>query len=322
MRPVLLACLCAFAAQSALADWPFPHASGTVWEYSLTRATGAEDTAATSVPFTRRIASEAQGTESLRVENLIEGAVQSRETWQQAAGAAGSREQKEVPESPITLLPVHFEPGFSWTYTGNIAGVDFTIPQTVTGEEEVSVAAGTFHALRVHGEQGTTRRTITNRWFVPSVGWVKELVTERAPGGELLMQNTLELTKLPVSPQAPAAAETKRLEVSVSTSTGAGPLTVISADALQIVARWRAQGIAGTTKLKAIWIAEDTGNIAPPNYTVDETSSVLPADEAVGAFTLSRPVDGWAAGKYRVEFYLDEKLAETVKLTIAQQSGS
>jgi hypothetical protein len=31
---------------------------------------------------------------------------------------------------------------------------------------------------------------------------------------------------------------------------------------------------------------------------------------------LGRPPDGWAEGKYRVEFYVDDILTETVKVTI------
>jgi len=160
---------------------------------------------------------------------------------------------------------------------------------------------------------------VADRWFVRGIGPVKELVTERSPTGELLARNTLELVTLPSlsNRQAALPPEKKPLEASVSTSTDGDPLITISADALQIVARWRAHGLAQRAKIRAVWIAEDTGEIAPPDYKVDEATNIATAPDAFGTFTLSRPEDGWAAGKYRVEFYVGNVLTETVKLTIA-----
>jgi hypothetical protein len=117
----------------------------------------------------------------------------------------------------------------------------------------------------------------------------------------------------------PALVETepqsKRLEASVSTSSDGDPLSVISDDALQIVARWRGHGLQKNAKIRAVWIAQDTG-VAPVNFKVDEATAVAPISNAFGKFTLSRPSDGWATGKYRVEFYVDGDLTETVDLTV------
>jgi hypothetical protein len=38
--------------------------------------------------------------------------------------------------------------------------------------------------------------------------------------------------------------------------------------------------------------------------------------KSCGVFTLSKPDEGWAPGAYRVEFYVDDELSETVKLKI------
>src|SRR5205823_13959490 len=61
-------------------------------------------------------------------------------------------------------------------------------------------------------------------------------------------------------------------------------------------------------------------SVAPVDYKVDETTAIAPIGVAFGKFTLSRPPDGWATGKYRVEFYVDDELTETVDLTITPSS--
>ena len=35
-----------------------------------------------------------------------------------------------------------------------------------------------------------------------------------------------------------------------------------------------------------------------------------------GVFSLSKPTKGWPVGKYRVEIYVNDKLADTVKFTV------
>ena len=58
-------------------------------------------------------------------------------------------------------------------------------------------------------------------------------------------------------------------------------------------------------KVRAVWVAENIGDIAPPNYKIDEASAVVTAPDANGVFTLSQP-EVAGSGSYRVEFYLDE----------------
>jgi len=60
-------------------------------------------------------------------------------------------------------------------------------------------------------------------------------------------------------------------------------------------------GVGGD--VTCFWIAEDVGDVAPPNYLVDSvTVSVERGGE--GAFQLSRPTNGWPRGKYRLELNL------------------
>ena len=51
---------------------------------------------------------------------------------------------------------------------------------------------------------------------------------------------------------------------------------------------------------------------------IDEATTSATAPDSHGIFTLARPEDGWAPGDYRVEFYVDDALTETVKLKIAK----
>ena len=67
-----------------------------------------------------------------------------------------------------------------------------------------------------------------------------------------------------------------------------------------------------------VWIAEDIGDDFPQGYKVDEASTTVETQHARGAFTLARPEQGWAAGDYRVEFYIDDVFVDSAKLKIVK----
>lgn len=303
------------------AEWPFPTAPGTLWQYALTREPGSD-----TVSITRRVLSPQQIDEQsvIPLETAADGVLQSTELLKRDGEAVLATSRSSAGkltsfDPAVTVVPGKFEIGSPCDGDGEIAALTVVMPLKVIGEEEVRVPAGSFRAWRIHGEIRGTISTVADRWFVRGIGSVKESVTERSPTGELLARNTLELISLPTANSSESAAPgpKKLLEASVSTSTDGDPLTTISADALQIVARWRVHDVANKTKIRAVWTAEDTGEVAPPDYKVDEATSMTTDPNAFGTFTLSRPEDGWAAGKYRVEFYVGNILAETVKLTIA-----
>ncbi len=119
--------------------------------------------------------------------------------------------------------------------------------------------------------------------------------------------------------EKPTPSPAQTFDASVSTSTAGTSVRLIPPDALQIVARWRARNVPEHSIVRAVWIAEDTGGTAAPDYHVDEAHAEVPGTGGTGAFTLSRPPDGWAEGRYRVEFYLNDNLAATIKLTIGEK---
>jgi len=186
---------------------------------------------------------------------------------------------------------------------------------------------------------------VLDRWFVAGVGFVKETTVVRGPTGGLLQRATLELQKRPEviakpaatpSPSAappattpsppirgpeietkPAAAG-KKLIVEVSTDPAGGSKTEFKSDVENIYVRWHGRGLPQGARVRVAWIAEDVGDLVEPNFVVDETETEAPAPDSSARFTLGRPPDGWAEGKYRVEFYVNDELEETVRVTIVK----
>ena len=75
------------------------------------------------------------------------------------------------------------------------------------------------------------------------------------------------------------------------------------------------KGASIGTSVKSVWIAEDVGNKAPPNYKIDEKTLALPFSNT-GSFTLSEPNNRWPVGSYRLEIYIGSTLANTLKFTV------
>jgi len=302
-------------ASVAQAEWPIPTADRTTWQYALTREGETEPETLTRQVFAPRNADEQN---TLRIETAINGIAHSTEFLTNEGKAVLATAQRseggstEAFDPPITILPADLNFGAEWKYRGPVAGLDLNLPLKIVGEGEIEVPAGKFRALHFRGEKNDGFFTVADLWFVGGVGSIKETVTQRSPSGDLLNRNTIELVKLPALRQAEPA---KKLEASVSTSSNGDPLHVISADALQIVARWRGHGLRKNARIRAVWIAQDTG-VAPIDFKVDEATAVAPVGSAFGKFTLSRPPDGWATGKYRVEFYVDDEVTEMVELAI------
>ncbi len=94
------------------------------------------------------------------------------------------------------------------------------------------------------------------------------------------------------------------------------PITKYSTDTVKLEALWKGSGLKAGDKIRAVWIAEDLGIAEKNNSRITEsvTTAYKPDDD--GAFALGRPKEGWPSGKYRLEIYVNSKLAESVKFTI------
>ncbi len=93
------------------------------------------------------------------------------------------------------------------------------------------------------------------------------------------------------------------------------PATEFTPNTPAIFCVWRADGIQMGSPMRGVWIAEDVGKVAPPNYKIDEAAvKVIVANE--GYFSLSKPNNGFPAGKYRLEIYMGKDLLKTVPFTV------
>jgi hypothetical protein len=110
----------------------------------------------------------------------------------------------------------------------------------------------------------------------------------------------------------------KKLTVEVSSDPAGGLKTQFKSSIVNIYVRWHGHDLPEGARVRVAWVAEDVGDLVEPNFVIDETETVAPAPDASARFTLGRPPDGWAEGKYRVEFYVDDLPVETIKVTIGK----
>ena len=256
----------------------------------------------------------------------------------------GALEKLEPAE---TLVPAALKVGGAFDVDGDLAGVRLHQHYIVAADETVHVPAGAFRAFRLHCDAKSLMSTEADRWFAPGVGFVKNVTTIRGPSGGLLQRTTTELKKRPevivlpsptpkptatptatpsetaqtevtaspIDPTSPAPVG-KRLVVEVSGNPDAGMTTDFKSDVERIYVRWRGHDLPEGAKVRVAWVAEDVGGLVDPNFIVDQTETAVPSPNASARFTLGRPEDGWAEGKYRVEFYINDQLEEKIDVTI------
>lgn len=217
---------------------------------------------------------------------------------------------------PQTIVAAPLKADLSWEFAGTAGGSEVRQKYVVTGEEDVVVPAGRFRAFHIQGEQTVPDSTTIERWFVVGIGIIKDVTTTRNKDGDILRRIELDLKEKPKIGPRPEVKPAKKLSVGLS-SEAVGPFaTSFSTETAKLYARWQGRGLHNQANIRALWIAENVGDVAPANYTIDEATAVASIPDARGVFTLSRPDEGWAAGTYRVEFYVDDELIDTVKLKI------
>lgn len=136
------------------------------------------------------------------------------------------------------------------------------------------------------------------------------------------MKRLLIFSLLLVSCVAVNAGEKKLLRGAIAVDQETKPATSFAADVPKLYAFFIGDGLTTGDKLRGVWIAEDVGEATPKNTQIDETTLTVSKADQQGAFSLTKPTNGWPIGKYRVEMYLGEKLAETVKFTIGGKAGT
>ena len=104
-----------------------------------------------------------------------------------------------------------------------------------------------------------------------------------------------------------------KIQVRLATAPDGDAVTSFPSDAPKLYALFKTEGLKGGDKLRGAWIAEDVGDAAPKETKIDEKAFDLEGDTEDGVFSLSQPNKGWPAGKYRLEIYVGDALAQTVK---------
>jgi hypothetical protein len=345
----MIACTAVFARAEAL----LPTADGTTWSYELTEELGGPAAAApTTVPVVVSVGPQTfEGKEFSKFETRTDDVLTRTELMTldehglvcHVRGGKDGRMAKLDP--PQTLIPGTIKVGDAWESDGEVAGMEVRQRFKVVGEENIRVPGGSFRTFHIHCEDASVMSVVLDRWFFPGVGFVKETTVVRGPTGGLLQRATLQLQKPPVvvakpqsspspTPAPPTQTPTpplrgpeiqtvpaqagKKLIVEVSTDPAGGLKTEFKSNVDNIYVRWRGRGLPEGARVRVAWIAEDVGDLVEPNFIVDETESVAPTPDASARFTLGRPPDGWAEGKYRVEFYVNDELEETIKVTIVK----
>lgn len=355
MKKFGLAVLLALAGFAARAEPLLPTAEGTTWTFDSTEESGGPGAgpAVKSVVTVGVSRQTLDGKEFLKFETRTDNSLAKTELMTlddkglvcHARGGKEGRMAKLDP--PQVLVPGTVKIGDSWDSEGEVAGMEMRQHFTVVGEELVRVPAGSFRAFHIHCAESSVMSVSLDRWFVADIGFVKETTVVRGPTGGLLQRVALELQKRPEvvakpeatpSPTAAAAAPSptltppirgpaieiepatpgKKLIVEVSTDPGGGSKTEFKSDVENIYVRWHGRGLPPGAKVRVAWIAEDVGDLVEPNFVVDETETIAPDPDSSARFTLGRPPDGWAEGKYRLEFYINEELEETLHVTIVQ----
>ena len=221
---------------------------------------------------------------------------------------------------PQMMLTTPLTKGEHWKFEGTVGTANVSQHYEIAGEEDIDVPAGKFRAWRIHCEQTAPARATIDRWFVPGTGFVKVVTAVKGESGIALQKNSLNLKERPkieASPRKKEAPPAKKLSADVSNEANGAAQNSLKANAPAIYARWHGRDLRAEAKIRAVFIAENVADVTA-DYQIDEIETTAPAPNAGGTFTLSQPQGGWAPGNYRVEFYLDDILTQTVRFKIVK----
>jgi len=337
MRKIITLILIAVPLAFVSAEPLIPTADGTSWPYQMTEEAGEGLRLPNLTPgadgkvhllVTYRIdgATNIDGKDLLKFEMHRDGVVTNtdlltvNENGIVCSARIDQNGETTKLDPPQIMVAAPLQTGATWDFDGDVAGTKVHQHYSVIGENDVTVPAGKFRAFQIHGEQTAPNPVEIDRWFVKGTGIVKDVTTTRSEDGDMLRRISLELKEPPkvaARPEVKPATATK-LTVVVSKEATGRATAQFGSDTEKIYARWQGQGLRPEAKIRVLWIAENIGDVAPPNYTIDDANTVASASQAHGTFTLSRPDEGWVPGDYRVEFYLDDALVQAVKLKIAK----
>jgi hypothetical protein len=119
----------------------------------------------------------------------------------------------------------------------------------------------------------------------------------------------------------PVQAEDVTVEAIVAKDKDSEPTDTFAPNVPQVYAFFKTKGSKKGDKFRAVWIAEDVGDSAPPDTKNDEATLTADKDDFFGAFSLSKPTKGWPLGDYRVDIYNGDQVAISVSFTIEEEEA-
>lgn len=114
----------------------------------------------------------------------------------------------------------------------------------------------------------------------------------------------------------PPGGARKVLRAALAVDKDTKPTDTFSADVPKIHAFFIGEALKPGDKVRGAWIADDVGSAAPKGTKIDEATITAETPTDHSAFSLSKPTAGWPVGKYHVDIYVNDKLAETVPFVI------
>jgi hypothetical protein len=312
----------------------FPTAEGTSWKYDLIQEKPSQNLDLTKpnekeqVEVTYRLA----GTQKVDNQDLLRLEIYRGDTLNSvdliSVDANGiicpARSDEKTGfaklNPPQKMLATPLKIGTSWNFDGSIGQTEVSQRYEITGEEDVFVPAGKFHAWRIHCEQILPARAVIDRWFVPGTGFVKVETTLKAPSGGTLQKTLLTLKEPPKiqrAPQKNPVTEIGKLSTGLATKPNGAFKTEFKSDTPAIYVCWRGHELRKGTEIRALFIAENVADVSA-DYQIDESKTTAPSPNSSGVFTLSHPDGGWTAGDYRVEFFVDDELTQAVRFKITK----
>ena len=221
---------------------------------------------------------------------------------------------------PQIMLSAPLKSGTHWNFDGTIGDTKVKQRCEIAGEENVDVPAGKFRAWRIDCQQTAPAPATIDRWFVSGTGFVKVETAVKGESGGTLQKTSLrlkELSKATAAPKKNSTVQSEKFSASVSNEPSGEYKTEFKTNTPAIYAHWRGRGLGDHAEIRASFIAENVADVSA-DYEIDETKAVVSKPDSNGTFTLSKPEGGWTPGNYRVEFYVDDELAQTVKFKISK----
>jgi hypothetical protein len=116
---------------------------------------------------------------------------------------------------------------------------------------------------------------------------------------------------------SPSPKGGKLLHVFVAAAKDGAPTKNFLSGNLKIYGLWKGDALKAGDTVRAVWVAESFGYERKDVKITEGKVTAYKRDDD-GIFSLARPTGGWPIGSYRLELYVGDKLADTVRFTIEE----